>query len=142
MTVSHSQGRYSNIFISRLEPFFGVQNFEFQYFFQKCDFLGYEEKVEFFIFFWGGGGGGGAGGGVITKLDYFVGGSFLYILGILSSPEPKAQGELIVWDSSRRRSVRPSTLSNMNFSETSWQIIIKFHQEHHWGVGLTALGFG
>ena len=41
-----------------------------------------------------------------------------------SSPELKAQGELIVWDSSRRPSVRPSTLSNMNISETSWPIII------------------
>ena len=65
---------------------------------------------------------------------------------IVSSPEQKAQGELIVWDSSRRpslcASVRPFTLSNMNISETSWPIIIKFHQEHHWGGGLTALGFG
>ena len=69
---------------------------------------------------------------------------------LFSSPEPKAQGELIVWDSSRRPCVsvrvrpcvRPSTLSNMNISETSWPIIIKFHQEHHWGGGLTALGFG
>ena len=26
---------------------------------------------------------------------------------VFSSPEPKAQGELIVWDSSRRPSVRP-----------------------------------
>ena len=63
-----------------------------------------------------------------------------------SSPEPKAQSELIIWDSSRRpcvhASVRASTLSNMNISETSWPIIIKFHQEHHWGGGLTALGFG
>ena len=61
---------------------------------------------------------------------------------IFSSPEPKAQGELIVWDSSRCPSVRPSTLSNMNISETSWPIVIKFHQKHHWGGGLTALGFG
>ena len=65
---------------------------------------------------------------------------------IFSSPEPKAQGELIVWDSSQRVSMRaylrPSTLSNMNISETSWPIIIKFHQEHHWGGGLTAFGFG
>ena len=65
---------------------------------------------------------------------------------IFSSPEPKAQGELIVWDSSRRPSVspsvRPSTLSNMNISETGWPIIIKFHQEHHWGRGLIVLGFG
>ena len=39
---------------------------------------------------------------------------------LISSPEPNAQGELIVWDSSRRpcvhACVRPSTLSNMNIS--------------------------
>ena len=29
-----------------------------------------------------------------------------------SSPEPKAQGELIVWDSSRRPCVRPSVRSH------------------------------
>ena len=39
-------------------------------------------------------------------------------------------------------SVRASTLSNINISETSWPIIIKFHQEHYWGRGLTVLGFG
>ena len=61
---------------------------------------------------------------------------------IISSPEPKAQGELIVWDSSRRESDRPSTLSNMNISETSWPIVIKFYQKHHWGGGLAALRFG
>ena len=38
--------------------------------------------------------------------------------------------------------VCPSTLSNMNISETSWPIIIKFHLEYHWVGGLTALGFG
>ena len=38
--------------------------------------------------------------------------------------------------------VRPFTLSNMNISETSWPIVIKFLQEHHWGGGLTALDFG
>ena len=67
-----------------------------------------------------------------------------------SSPEPKAQSELIVWDSSRhtsvrasvRLSVRASTLSNINISETSLPIIIKFHQEYHWGGGLTVIGFG
>ena len=52
-----------------------------------------------------------------------------------------SQGELIVWDSSRRASVRQSTLLNINISETSWPIIIKFHQKHHWGRGLTVLGF-
>ena len=30
----------------------------------------------------------------------------------------------------------------MNISETSRLIVIKFHLEHHWGKGLTALGFG
>ena len=63
-----------------------------------------------------------------------------------SSPEPKAQGELIVCDSSRRPcvrpSVRPSTLSSINISKTSWPIIIKFHQKHYWGKGLTVFGFG
>ena len=39
-------------------------------------------------------------------------------------------------------SVRPSTLSNINISETSKSILIKFHQKHHWGGGLAALGFG
>ena len=37
---------------------------------------------------------------------------------------------------------RASTLSNMNISETSRPIIIKFHQKHHLGGGLTTLGFG
>ena len=36
----------------------------------------------------------------------------------------------------------PFTLSDMNISETSWPIIIKFHLKHHWGGGLAALGFG
>ena len=30
----------------------------------------------------------------------------------------------------------------MNISETSRPIVIIFHLEHHWGGGLTALGFG
>ena len=38
-------------------------------------------------------------------------------------------------------SVHPSTLSNINISETSWHIVIKFHQKHHWGGGLALLGF-
>ena len=66
---------------------------------------------------------------------------------IFSSPEPKAQDELIGWDSSPHASVRVCfhrafTLSNINISETSWPIVIKFHLEHHWGGGLAALGFG
>ena len=39
-------------------------------------------------------------------------------------------------------SISASTLSNMNISEISWPIIIKFNLEHQWGGGLTALGFG
>ena len=39
-------------------------------------------------------------------------------------------------------SVRLFTLSNMNISETSCPIKIKFHLDQHWGRGLTALGFG
>ena len=41
-----------------------------------------------------------------------------------------------------RQCVRRFTLSNMNISETSWPILNKFHQKHHWGGGLAALGFG
>ena len=41
-----------------------------------------------------------------------------------------------------RVSVHASTLSNIDISETSWPIIIKFHQEHHWGGGLAVLDFG
>ena len=50
--------------------------------------------------------------------------------------------ELASVRASVRVSVKASTLSNMNISETSWPIIIKFHQEHHWGGGLIALVFG
>ena len=61
----------------------------------------------------------------------------VYLMHFISSPEPKAQGELIVWDSSWH----VSTLSNMNISETSQWIVIKFYLEHHWGGGLTALAY-
>ena len=57
---------------------------------------------------------------------------------LFSSPEPKAPGELIGQDSSRR----PHVLSDMNISETSRPIIIKFYLKHHWGRGLAVLGFG
>ena len=68
------------------------------------------------------------------------------VLFFFSSPEPKAWDELIGWDLRRRPSVRlcirPFTLSNINISETSWPIVIKFHLEYHCGGGLAALGFG
>ena len=38
--------------------------------------------------------------------------------------------------------VQASILSNMNISETSRPITIKFYLKHHWGGGKTALGFG
>ena len=34
------------------------------------------------------------------------------------------------------------TLSNMNISETSWPITIKFHLKQHCSRGKAALGFG
>ena len=55
---------------------------------------------------------------------------------LFSSPEP---GELIVYQSSRRRCVcacvRPLTLSNMIISVTSRPIGMKFYLKHHWGGG-------
>ena len=40
-----------------------------------------------------------------------------------------------------RASVRASTLSNMNITETSRPITTKFYLKHHWGRGKAALGF-
>ena len=40
-----------------------------------------------------------------------------------------------------RASVRASTLSNMNISETSKPITTKFYLKHHWGGRKAALGF-
>ena len=57
---------------------------------------------------------------------------------LFSSPEQKAPEELVGWDSSRRPCVRLSTHSNINISETSQPIEIKFHLEHHWGGGKAA----
>ena len=41
-----------------------------------------------------------------------------------------------------RVSVGPSTLSNMNISETSGPIAIKFYLEQHWVGEKDAIGFG
>ena len=41
-----------------------------------------------------------------------------------------------------RVSVHPSTLSNMNISETNRPITIKFYLMQHWGGGKAALYFG
>ena len=65
---------------------------------------------------------------------------------VFSSPEPKAHGELIVYQSSRRPSVRPSvhasTLLNIYRSKTSGPIATKFYLKHHWSGGKAALCFG
>ena len=57
----------------------------------------------------------------------------------------RLRGELIVYQSSRRPSVRAlvcaSTFSNMNISETSRPIAIKFYLKHHWGGGKASVGF-
>ena len=58
-------------------------------------------------------------------------------------------GELIVYRSSRRLSVRACvrasvralTLSNMNISATSRPIEMKFNLKHHWGGGKPSEGF-
>ena len=55
--------------------------------------------------------------------------------------QPKAHGELIVYQSSRRLCVRAFTLLNINISETSGPIATKFYPKHHWGGGKAALGF-
>ena len=72
------------------------------------------------------------------------------LLEIFSSPELKAHGELIVYKSSRRLSVRACVraslrlfkLSNMIISTTSRPIPTKFYLKHHWGGGKAALCFG
>ena len=56
----------------------------------------------------------------------------VYALGrglsnVFSSPEPKAQGELIGWEGSVVRRRRPSTISNDFSSETTGPIVTKFH---------------
>ena len=70
----------------------------------------------------------------------------LNYLPLLAHLSRRLRGELIVYQSSRRPSVRACvrlfTLSNMNISETNGLIATKFYQKHHWGGGLTALGFG
>ena len=69
----------------------------------------------------------------------------VFKVNIFSSHEPKAQGELIVYQSSRclsvRACVRLLTLSNMNISATSWPIGMKFYLKHHWGGGKASVGF-
>ena len=50
---------------------------------------------------------------------------------VFSSPEPKAHGDLIVYQSIRCLCVCVLTFSNMNISATSGPIAIKFYLKHH-----------
>ena len=61
---------------------------------------------------------------------------------VFSPPEPKAHGDLIVYPWS---GVRPSsTISNIFFSETAWQLKAKFYVEPYWvgGTKVCSLHFG
>ena len=78
---------------------------------------------------------------LMTWLNFFL---------FLAHLSRRLRGELIVYRSSRRPSVRACvplcvcvfTLSNMNISKTNGSIATKFYLKHHLGGGLTALGFG
>ena len=60
---------------------------------------------------------------------------------IFSSPEPKALGELIGWDSSRRPRVGWS-VHTFRHEYLLDQLADHFHLKHHWVGGLAALSFG
>ena len=64
------------------------------------------------------------------------------VIQLFSSPERKAHGELIVYQSSRRPSVRLFTLSIIIISTTSRPIPTKFYLKHHLGGGKASSGFG
>ena len=64
---------------------------------------------------------------------------------LLAHLSRRLRGELIVYQSSRRPSVRAFvcalTISNMNISATNRQIGMKFYLKHHWGGGKAVVGF-
>ena len=66
-------------------------------------------------------------------------------LRFLAHLSRRLRGELIVYQSSRRPSVRPCvgalTLSNMNISATNRLIGMRFYLKHHWGGGKASVGF-
>ena len=66
-----------------------------------------------------------------------------FLIGFLAHLSRRLKGELIVYPCSGvRRRRRRSPFSNMNISEASRQIAIKFYLKHHWGGGKAAWGFG
>ena len=74
---------------------------------------------------------------------------FFELLPFLAHLSRRLKGELIVYPCSgvrrrcrrRRRRRRCPPFSNMNISEASWPIAIKFYLMHHWGGGKAAWGF-
>ena len=68
----------------------------------------------------------------------------MLLSGFLAHLSRRLRGELIVYRSSRRPSVRACvrasvfTLSNMNISKTNGSIATKFYLKHHLGGGLAA----
>ena len=62
---------------------------------------------------------------------------------IISSPEPKAHGELIVYQSSwLRPCVRPSVHTfKLDYLYNQQAYSNQFYPKHHWGGGKAALGF-
>ena len=70
---------------------------------------------------------------------------FLFIcFTLLAHLSRRLKGELIVYPCSgvRRRRRRCQLFSNMNISEASRPIAIKFYLKHHWGWGKAIWGFG
>ena len=67
-------------------------------------------------------------------------------LKFLAHLSRRLKGELIVYPCSGVRRCpccrRRQPFSNMNISEASWPITIKFYLKHHWGGGKAAWGFG
>ena len=70
----------------------------------------------------------------------------IYIYILLAHLSRRLKGELIVYQCSgvrrRRRCRRRQPFLNMNISEASRLIAIKFYPKHHWGGGKAAWGFG
>ena len=63
---------------------------------------------------------------------------------LLAHLSRRLKGELIVYPCSgvRRRRRGRQPFSNLNISEASRPITIKFYLKHHWGGGMAAWGFG
>ena len=71
---------------------------------------------------------------ILVKLQFSI---------FLAHLSRRLKSELIVYPCSAvRRCRRFQPFSNMNISETSRQIAIKFYLKHYWGGGKAAWGFG